>query len=203
MVTTNSDDLNTIVRAYKEHGAAQVGAEALTLLEGTKEEIATNEKATELYNPFKYYNYLIGYNSRLDAIQAAVLSVKLKYLEQYNDRRSQIAAMYLNGLTSKLRKPEYSNEVKPCWHQFVVRSDYKGMLCEYLSEHGVGNGTFYPVPLHKQKAFNAFNCKNPGASLPVAEEIASQTVCLPVFPEMTDDQVQYVIETVNKFYEDK
>ena len=203
MVTTNSDDLNTIVRAYKEHGAAQVGAEALTLLEGTKEEIATNEKATELYNPFKYYNYLIGYNSRLDAIQAAVLSVKLKYLEQYNNRRSQIAAMYLNGLTSKLRKPEYSNEVKPCWHQFVVRSDYKGMLCEYLSEHGVGNGTFYPVPLHKQKAFNAFNCKNPGVSLPVAEEIASQTVCLPVFPEMTDDQVQYVIETVNKFYEDK
>ena len=201
MVTTDSDGLATIVKAYKEHGAAQVGAEALTLLEGTKEEISTNEKVTELYNPFKYYNYLIGYNSRLDAIQAAVLSVKLKYLENYNNRRSQIAAMYLNGLTSKLRKPEYSSDIKPCWHQFVVRSDYKGKLCEYLSEHGVGNGTFYPVPLHKQKAFNAFNCKNPGASLPVAEEIASQTVCLPVFPEMTDSQVEYVIDTVNKFYE--
>ena len=76
-------------------------------------------------------------------------------------------------------------------------------LCEYLTAHGVGNGTFYPVPLHKQKAFNTYNCKNPGVSLPVAEEIASQTVCLPVFPEMTDEQVRYVIEMVNSFYKEK
>jgi len=203
MVTTNSDDLNTIVRAYREHGAAQGGAKALELLEGVKEEIKTKEKVTDLYNPYKYYNYLIGYNSRLDAIQAAILSVKLKHLAEFNDRRSQIAKMYLEGLTDKLRKPDYPAEVKPCWHQFVIRSDYKGELCEYLTEHGVGNGTFYPVPLHRQKAFNTCNCKNPGASLPVAEEIASQTVCLPVFPEMTDEQIRYVIETVNGFYKEK
>ena len=203
MVTTNSDDLNTIVRAYREHGAAQGGAKALELLEGVKEEIKTKEKVTDLYNPYKYYNYLIGYNSRLDAIQAAVLSVKLKHLAEFNHRRSQIAEMYLEGLTDKLRKPEYSTDVKPCWHQFVVRSEYKGELCEYLTVHGVGNGTFYPVPLHRQKAFNTYNCKNPGASLPVAEEIASQTVCLPVFPEMTEEQVRYVIETVNGFYKEK
>ena len=203
MVTTNSDDLNTIVRAYRDHGAAQGGAKALELLEGVKEEIKTKEKATDLYNPYKYYNYLIGYNSRLDAIQAAVLSVKLKHLAEFNHRRSQIAEMYLEGLTDKLRKPEYSTDVKPCWHQFVVRSEYKGELCEYLTAHGVGNGTFYPVPLHRQKAFNTYNCKNPGASLPVAEEIASQTVCLPVFPEMTEEQVRYVIETVNGFYKEK
>lgn len=203
MVTTNSDDLNTIVRAYREHGAAQGGAKALELLEGVKEEIKTKEKVTDLYNPYKYYNYLIGYNSRLDAIQAAVLSVKLKHLAEFNHRRSQIAEMYLEGLTDKLRKPEYSTDVKPCWHQFVVRSEYKGELCEYLTAHGVGNGTFYPVPLHRQKAFNTYNCKNPGASLPVAEEIASQTVCLPVFPEMTEEQVRYVIETVNGFYKEK
>ena len=203
MVTTNSDDLNTIVRAYREHGAAQGGAKALELLEGVKEEIKTKEKVTDLYNPFKYYNYLIGYNSRLDAIQAAILSVKLKHLAEFNNRRSQIAKMYLEGLTDKLRKPEYSTDVKPCWHQFVIRSEYKGELCEYLTSQGVGNGTFYPVPLHRQKAFNIYNCKNPNASLPVAEEIASQTVCLPVFPEMTDEQVRYVIETVNGFYKDK
>ena len=203
MVTTNSDDLNTIVRAYREHGAAQGGAKALELLEGVKEEIKTKEKVTDLYNPFKYYNYLIGYNSRLDAIQAAILSVKLKHLAEFNNRRSQIAKMYLEGLTDKHRKPEYSTDVKPCWHQFVIRSEYKGELCEYLTAHDVGNGTFYPVPLHRQKAFNTYNCKNPNASLPVAEEIASQTVCLPVFPEMTDEQVRYVIETVNGFYKDK
>lgn len=203
MVTTNSDELNIIVRAYKDHGAAQGGAEALEILEGVKEEIHTSEKTTELYNPYRYYNYLIGYNSRLDAIQAAVLSAKLKHLDEYNGRRAQIAGMYFEGLTDKLRRPVYSDDIKPCWHQFVVRSDYKEALCTYLSEHEVGNGSFYPVPLHKQKAFNKLNCKNPGASLPVAEEISSQSVCLPIFPEMTDEQVYYVIDTVNKFYEDK
>lgn len=203
MVTTNSEDLYTILKAYKEHGAGENGAKAFELQEGVKEEIGTNEVATELYNPYKYYNYLIGYNSRLDAIQAAVLSVKLKHLDEYNGRREQIAKKYFEGLTDKLRRPVYGPEMKPCWHQFVVRSEYKGELCSYLSEKGVGNGTFYPVPLHKQKAFNASNCKNPGASLPVAEEISSQSVCLPIFPEMTDEQVQYVIDTVNKFYEDK
>jgi len=203
MVTTGSDALYTIVQAYKEHGAGENGAKALELLEGVKEEINTTEQVTELYNPYKYYNYLIGYNSRLDAIQAAVLSVKLKHLDEYNGKRAVIAAKYLNGLTEKLGRPEYSRNSKPCWHQFVVRSEYKEALCAYLSENGVGNGTFYPVPLHKQKAFHDRNCKNPGDHLPVAEKISSQSVCLPVFPEMTDEQVQYVIDTVNKFYEDK
>lgn len=204
MVTTNNDSLNIIVRAYKEHGAGQEGAEALQLLGGGITEV-TNiaESDTELYNPYKYFNYLIGYNSRLDAIQAAVLSAKLKHLNEYNARRSQIAQMYFDGLTEKLKRPVYSSDVKPCWHQFVVRSDYKQELCSYLSEHGVGNATFYPVPLHKQKAFHASNCKNPDVKLPVAEEISSQSVCLPIFPEMTDEQVGYVIDTVNKFYEGK
>ena len=203
MVTTNNDDLYTIVSAYKEHGAGKKGAKALGLLGGTVEELKSNEQATELYDPYKYYNYLIGYNSRLDALQAAVLSVKLKRLDAYNARRGRIAEMYFDGLTSKIRRPQYSSDIKPCWHQFVIRSDYKQQLCNYLTEHEVGNGTFYPVPLHKQKAFHIDNCKNPDDCLPVAEEISSQSVCLPIYPEMTDDQVQYVIDTVNKFYEDK
>ena len=84
-----------------------------------------------------------------------------------------------------------------------MRSDYKQELCSYLSEHGVGNGTFYPVPLHQQKAFHEKNCANPNAHLPVAEEISAQSVCLPIFPEMTEEQIQYVIDTVNKFYEER
>ena len=203
MVTTNSDDMYTILKAFKEHGAAKVGAEALELLEGIKETIDNNEEATELYNPYKYYNYLIGYNSRLDAIQAAVLAEKLKHLDEYNANRARIAAKYMAGLTPKIRRPEYSSDIKPCWHQFVVRSEYKEELCAFLTANEVGNGSFYPVPLHQQKAFNKDNCKNPGASLPVAEEISSQSVCLPIFPEMTDEQIDYVIETVNRFYEGK
>jgi len=203
MITTNSDDLCIVAKAFKEHGAGQNGAKASELLSGVREDLNILEEVTELYNPYKYYNYLIGYNSRLDAIQAAILSVKLKHLDEYNDRRSEIANMYFKGLTTKIQLPIYSKDIKPCWHQFVIRSHYKQELCSYLSEHEVGNGTFYPVPLHKQKAFNLNNCKNYMASLPVAEEISSESVCLPIFPEMTDEQVQFVIDTINKFYEDK
>lgn len=203
MVTTNNDDLAIILKAFREHGAGQNGARAHELLGGGKTEIATAEQVTELYNPYKYFNYLIGYNSRLDALQAAVLSIKLKYLDKYNANRSVIAERYFKGLTDEVIRPEYDAEIKPCWHQLVVRSEHKQRLCAYLSENGVGNGTFYPVPLHQQKAFNAINCKNPNACLPNAEKIASQSVCLPIFPEMTEEQVQYVIEIVNKFYEEE
>lgn len=201
MVTTNNDDLYTMVKAYKEHGAGEVGAKTLELQEGIKETLDTDEEATELYNPYKYYNYVIGHNSRLDAFQAAVLSVKLKHLDEYNAKRAAIAKKYFEGLTDKIMLPKYSTETKPCWHQFVIRSEYKGELCAFLSENGVGNGSFYPVPLHKQKAFNAKNSRVSGGSLPVAEMISAQSVCLPIFPEMTDEQVQYVIDMVNKFYE--
>ncbi len=203
MVTTSSEDAYTALKAYKEHGAGEAGAKTLEAQEGIKEEIQTNEQETELYNPYKYFNYVIGYNSRLDAIQAAVLSAKLNHLDEYNAARAAIAEKYFEGLTTKIIRPRYSDNIKPCWHQFVVCSKHKSELCVYLSENGVGNGTFYPVPLHKQKAFLTNNCRVSGERLPVAEEISSQSVCLPIFPEMTDEQIQYVIDTVNKFYEDK
>lgn len=203
MVTTDRDDLDVILRAYKEHGAGQSGAKAQELLGGEPERLETGEIVTELYNPYKYYNYLIGYNSRLDALQAAVLSVKLKHLDEYNANRAKIARMYFDGLTDRLRRPVYSSDIKPCWHQFVVCSEYKEELCAYLSENGVGSGTFYPVPLHLQKAFNSSNCKNYGAGLDIAELTASQSVCLPIFPEMSEEQVMFVINIVNRFYEEK
>lgn len=203
MVTTKHRDLYIVAKALREHGAGKTGAEALELLGGRREELVSSEEAGELYDPYKYYNYLIGYNSRLNAIQAAVLSVKLSHLDEYNARRARIAGRYLEQLSDKLEKPVYSENTKSCWHQFAVRTDYKQELCAYLSARGVGSGSFYPVPLHKQKAFTPENCRNPGAVLPVAEKVCSQTVCLPVYPELSDEQVGYVIETVNSFFEDK
>ena len=203
MVTTNNDDLSVAIKAYKEHGSGEAGAKTLEYQEGIKASVSTSEEKTELYNPYKYFNYVIGYNSRLDALQAAVLSVKLRHLDEYNANRAKIARRYFDGLTDKVIRPKYSDDIKPCWHQFVVRSEYKSELCSFLSENGVGNGTFYPVPLHQQKAFNPGNSRVSGSSLPVAEKICRQSVCLPIFPEMTDDQIQYVIDTVNRFYEGK
>ncbi len=199
MCTTNDGDLALILRALREHGAGKNGARALELLGGPAVQAESAEQATELYDPYKYYNYLIGYNSRLDAIQACVLSIKLKHLNAYNARRAEIARRYLAGLNDSVRCPDYSGDRVVCWHQFVVCSEHKGELCKYLAEHGVGSGTFYPVPLHRQKAFHDGNCKNAGAGLPVAEEICAQSVCLPIYPELSDEQVDYVIETVNGF----
>ena len=203
MVTTNDDDLAVILQAFKEHGAGMNGAKALELLEGIREEVTTTEEVTELYNPYKYYNYLVAYNSRLDALQACVLSVKLKHLNEYNKKRDRVAAQYRSGLTEKVIQPEYSGENTTCWHQFVVRSEYKQELCDYLAKHEIGSGTFYPVPMHKQKAFLTAPCRVPKDGLPTAEKISAQSVCLPIFPELTDEQVQYVIDIVNQFYEEK
>lgn len=203
MLTTNDDDMALILNAFREHGAGKNGAKALELLEGVHEEVQSVEKATDLYDPYKYFNYLIAYNSRLDAIQATVLNIKLKHLDEYNSNRAKIAERYMAELEERIIRPKYSENQKCCWHQFVVRSEYKEDLCKYLGEKGIGSGTFYPVPLHKQKAFNANNCKNANASLPIAELISSQSVCLPIFPEMTNEQIDTVIEAVNKFYEDK
>jgi len=203
MVTTNDDDLAIILQAFKEHGAGQNGAKALEMLEGITENVTTTEQVTELYNPYKYFNYLIAYNSRLDALQACVLSIKLKHLDEYNEKRSRIAAQYLAGLTNEIVRPVYDPESKTCWHQFVIRSDYKQELCDYLGEHEIGCGTFYPVPMHKQKAFMTAPFRIPADGLPIAEEICSQSVCLPIFPEMTDEMIQSVINSVNQFYKEK
>ena len=205
MVTVNDDDLYAVLLALHEHGAGRNGAKAARLLNGAVNDPISAESSTEWYDPYKYFNYLIGYNARLDAVQACVLSIKLKRLDQFNANRARIAHAYMNGLTERLRQPVYRTDTRPCWHQFVVRSAYKRELCDYLHDHGVGSGTFYPVPLHRQKAFDAGNSRvaGNGDSLPVAEEISAQSVCLPMFPELTDGQIFHVINTVNRFYEER
>ncbi len=201
MVVTNDDDLYTILQALHEHGAGINGAKALALLGGGGTDLRITEEITEMYNPYKYYNYLIGYNDRLDALQAAALTVKLRHLDEFNQRRARIADEYCDGLTSAVGLPHYSPDTKPCWHQFVIRSKYKQELCCYLGEKGIGSGSFYPVPLHRQKAFNSGRYSNIETSLSAAEALSTESVCLPIFPEMTEEEVCYVIAMVNQFYE--
>lgn len=199
MVTTNREDLYTVLLALREHGAGKNGARARELLYGTFDQEVSAECQTELYDPYKYFNYLIGYNSRLDAIQAALLSVKLGHLEHYNAERTRIAECYHRGLRGPLALPKYDKRGRTCWHQYVLRTERKKELCAYLQEHGIGCGTFYPVPLHLQKAFSELGYQ-PG-DLPVAERLAHETVCLPIFPELTDAEVEAVIDAVNRFFQ--
>ena len=200
LVTTNDESLAAILIALREHGAGKNGAKALELLGGCVQEDAPlgGGSTNSLYDPYKYYNYLIGYNSRLDAIQAAVLSVKLRHLEAFNAARARVAEAYQAGLCDAVKKPVCKTNVTPCWHQYVITTPCKYELCAYLQAHQAGCGTFYPVPLHLQKAFSQLGYR-PG-SLPVAEKVSAQSVCLPIFPEMRQEEIEYVIEMVNDFF---
>jgi dTDP-4-amino-4,6-dideoxygalactose transaminase len=197
MITTNDDNLALISRAMREHGMAKNGAKARELLYGEKDEFAMDANTDALYNPYKYYNYLIAYNSRLDAMQAVVLIVKLKYLDEYTKNRTRIANLYDTGLKGVITTPNPPKDGISCYHQYVIRSGHKDALSAYLDEKGIGIGAFYPIPLHLQKAFNYLGYKE--GDMPVAELLSKETVCLPIFPELTDEEVLSVIEAVKEF----
>lgn len=198
IVTTNDETLDLILRSLREHGAGKRGAEARALLDGGKAEEVTVQETGAGYDPYKYWNSLIGYNSRLDAMQAAALSVKLDHLGDFNAARARIADHYGKNLCDQVVKPAARPEGKHCWHQYVIRTEHKEELCSHLNEHGIGVGTFYPIPLHLQKAFDYLGYAK--GDLPRAEKAASETVCLPIFPELTQEELDHAVRQVNTFF---
>ena len=204
MITTNDDTLAGICRALKTHASGKMGAKAYrSLYHEEVPELAQMETMTgdSLYDPCKYFNYFIGQNSRLDSMQAAVLSVKLKYLDEFNEKRAAIAKRYsesLAGLPLTVPVTEHKDR-SSCWHQYAVLVEEKEGFASYLGEHGIGTGSFYPVPLHLQKAFRDLNYKE--GALPIVENVCKRSVCLPVFPEMTQEEINYVIDTVKAYFE--
>lgn len=199
IVTTNDNDLALILRSLREHGAGKRGTEARALLDSGKAETVTVQETGAGYDPYKYWNSLIGYNSRLDAMQAAALSIKLDHLESFNAARARNADYYGKHLCAQVAKPSARAEGKHCWHQYVIRTEHKEALCSYLNEHGIGVGTFYPIPLHLQKAFDYLGYSR--GDFPNAERAAGETVCLPVFPELTAEELEYIVHQVNGFFQ--
>jgi len=198
MVTTNDDRLALITRSLRQHGMAKDGAKAREYLYGEIDEFAMESDSDALYNPYKYYNYLIAYNSRLDAVQAAILSHKLKFLDEYNKKRASIAARYDEGLKDVVITPPKPKDGTSAYHQYVIRTDKKGELSTYMTDRGIGTGAFYPVSLHLQKAFSYLEHKE--GDLPVAEMLSKQTVCLPIFAELNDEEVNVVIRAIRDFH---
>lgn len=201
MITTNDDDYAIICRAFKEHGMAQNGAKARYILQGVEDDLANTVSPDGLYNPYKYYNYLIAYNSRLDAIQARVLDIKLDYLDEFNARRSEIAEFYNTELKDccGVITPIVKDGVTAVWHQYAFRCEQKDEMGNFLASKGVGSAAFYPVPLHLQKAFEYLGYKE--GDLPAAEKLTKQTVCLPIFPELTEEELQYIVKNIKEFFE--
>jgi dTDP-4-amino-4,6-dideoxygalactose transaminase len=201
LITTQNKHLSVIIKALKEHGGGLIGKEAKNILDNKNYENEDNDlNINPLYNPYKYYNYLIGCNSRMDSIQAIILNTKLKYLDDYNNKRRHNVEEYTNEFKkiNELILPYSGNDLEPCWHQFAIRTSKKEELNKYLNDNNIANAEFYPVPLHLQDALLYLGHKK--GDFPIAEKICSETICLPIFPEMDDEERKYVIEKIKEFF---
>ena len=141
----------------------------------------------------KYVHDTIGYGERLDALQAAILKVKLRHLERWTEARRRIAARYAAGLSAAaVQLPREKPGARHVYHLYVVQADERDELLSGLVDAGVGAGVHYPVPLHRQPAYGSMG----DLVFPVTERAASRVVSLPVYPELSDPEVDYVVDQV-------
>lgn len=174
LVTTNDYDLAERMRILRVHGGER-----------------------------RYYHRVIGLNSRLDALQAAILRVKLRRLDEWSDARARNAARYNElfsaaGIDEMVTLPFARPGVRHIYHQYVIRAERRDALIEFLKEHDIGTDIYYPVPLHLQECFAYLGYRT--GDFPEAERAANETLALPIYPEITEQQQEYVVDAVARFY---
>jgi dTDP-4-amino-4,6-dideoxygalactose transaminase len=150
----------------------------------------------------KYYHQIVGVNSRLDALQAAVLRIKLKYLDQWSDARRRNAERY-DRLFAQFGVEEVVTPVtrpnrRHIFNQYTIRSSRRDDLLNFLKQQGVGSEVYYPVPLHRQECFTYLGYKD--GDLPATEQAARECLSLPIYPELTEEMQQYVVEKIAEFH---
>ena len=144
----------------------------------------------------KYHNDFIGVNSRLDELQAAFLNIKLPYLNTENEARKKIAKRYLSEIkNNKIQLPIFNNFNDHIFHLFVIRTENRGTLQEYLYKNGIETVIHYPIPPHKQKALQEFN----HLSLPITEKIHQEVLSLPMSSVLSDEEITHIIATLNLY----
>ena len=170
MVITNDANLAEMVRKLRVHGATQ-----------------------------KYFHSMIGYNSRLDTLQAAILNVKLKYLDQWSDKRKEKASFYDSALQSlDLDTPKVESSNRHIYHQYTIAVTKRDLLKDHLLKNQIGCSIYYPLPLHLQECYKPLGYKE--GDLPVSEERSGQVISLPIFPELTQEEQEFVVKTIKEFY---
>lgn len=170
LVTTSSETLAEKVRILRDHGQAP-----------------------------RYFYKAIGGNFRLDSIQAAVLTIKLRYLDGWNERRRQNAAFYDSVFAdSPVKMPKIDSNNVSIYHQYTVTVPQREQLQKFLAENKIGSAVFYPKPLHLQDCFVELGYRK--GDFPVAERLCNELLSLPVYPELTTEQIEYVAKTILKFY---
>ena len=178
LVTTRDPELAEHMRRLRNHGSRQ-----------------------------RYHHDEFGWNCRMDAIQAAILRVKLPHVEKWNQQRRERAASYQRLFTeagllstddSPIKELDVSPQSQPVLHQYVIRAQRRDSLREFLSNRKIGTEVYYPVPLHLQPCFACLGYRE--GDLPEAERAASEVVALPMFPELTMDEQRWVVESIAEFY---
>ncbi len=175
LITTHEPDLADRLRALRVHGSNS-----------------------------DYHHHLIGMNSRLDALQAAVLQVKLKYVEGWTDKRRLNAERYQQafqdaGLLDRITLPYVDRANYHVYNQFTIRTSDRDQLSAHLTQHGVGNKIYYPVPLHLQECYQELGYRE--GQLPVSEKAAKEVLSIPIYSELTSEQIGYVVETIKGFFQ--
>ncbi len=170
-VTTDSDELARKIKTLRNYGSEK-----------------------------KYFNEVIGFNMRLDEIQAAFLSVKLNYLNTWTAERQRVAALYDEALKSieQIAIPVVAEKSSHVYHLYVIQAEKRDELQQHLNSNGIGTLIHYPIPPHLQKAYAHLNYSK--GDFPLAEKIASSCLSLPIWPGMNADQVLYISETIKAFY---
>lgn len=163
------------------------------------EKLANKVRALGNYgSDYKYHHIYQGNNSRLDEMQAAFLAAKLPSLEKINEERRRIANRYLEGIKNpEVILPFVPEACVPVWHIFGVRCNRRDELEKWLNEHEIGTNKHYPIPIHLQECYKELGFKE--GDFPIAEEISSTELSLPLFYGMTEEQIQFVIDTINEF----
>lgn len=196
LVVTNDEKTAKILKALRVHGGGKAGEEAYNL-QNTIFKTELQEDAISS-GMDKYYNYMIGYNSRLDEIQAAILRVKLKYLDRWNLNRQKLATGYDKALgATSIRRQHTTSKAENIFHQYVIQSEKRDDMCVYLEHKGISTGLYYPVPLHLQKAYISLGYKE--GDMPVAEYLSKRVLALPIYPELTEQEQNYIINCILEY----
>lgn len=195
MITTDSEEFARKCRAYRVHGS---GADGKFLYE-SRQKGPIEPMDFHGHLP-KYFNFAVGYNSRLDEIQAAILRVKLRYLDEWNQRRILLAKRYDDGIKNEgVKKPFCRDNARHIYYTYVICTENRDSLQAALKDQGIASGTYFPVPLHLQKVYMDLGYKK--GDLPNAEYVADHSLAIPMFAELQEKEQESVIQVVNAWME--
>ena len=195
MILTKNKDLYRKCRAFRVHGSGADGQYTYNSL------IKDKNKVDLSANPTKYNNYMIGFNSRLDELQAAILNVKLPYLDKWNNIRNAIADRYNREITNiNVEKPLVGKNNYHVYYVYVLLVKSQQKFREYLKEKGITTGVYFPIPLYKQSAFAELQYTE--GEFQNADYVAEHSVAIPMFPELEKTEIDYIIDTINSYEED-